>query len=769
MMPWVAVCGSMSMPASATTPWRTYTCVAPFTTVWTLAGSTNYRYTPLDLLDQVLDANNNKTEMTYDSLGRKMTMTDPDMGSWSYTYDVSGNLIQQVDAKNQTTTFQYDPLNRLMAKTRADGSASYYGYDETFTFGKGQRTSVSHYVNGVQQSYSSFYYDERGRNTDRGYLVAGMSGPRYVAWTYDSADRMTSVRYPSNETVTYTYDQAWHQASACSSLGGCYATNAQYTALDQLLTLTFGNGLSQSWVYATPMQRLDQTYVAAGGIGSIFHRQYRYDDVGNVTWLNDWTVGPNATQTFTYDHRDRLTSVTGPTAAHNDSYSYDAIGNLLSKGGQSYTYGANGNGTGAGPHQVRSKGGWPYTYDANGNLTSHNGRTYTWNGDNLPSRLVIPNIADESYTYDADGERLTRTAGGVTTVYLGGLWEEEIQTGVTRTLYSLQGQVVAQRTSSPNEVIYLHSDHLGSVSAATSANGLLVSKQDFTPWGEIRAGTGISQTSLNFTGQRRDSTGILYYHARYYDPNLGRFLSADSVVPGAANGSMDGTALKPLTVDFHEPGFATGLVGENNQPFWFQMEDQEEVPAPWGPANAQALNRYSYVQNNPLRYTDPTGHVVRWTCWTCGDWFSISSWSNMSKGAAEGACLILGCRVDYKRNMIVGPTEEEALQSSAADLVPIPMVGVGKVFTRAVITDKLMDKLTRLVGKADARKFVTALQKGMARSAHNSSGIKYLSPAKGRYTHELKINSSAQRLLGYINDKGELIFDDLERGGLHHQ
>jgi hypothetical protein len=109
-----------------------------------------------------------------------------------------------------------------------------------------------------------------------------------------------------------------------------------------------------------------------------------------------------------------------------------------------------------------------------------------------------------------------------------------------------------------------------------------------------------------------DLTGLLYYHARMYDPNLGRFVSADSVVPGSASGSMDGVALRPLTVDFHEPGFVSSLNSENQQGFWFQMsnEQRQKAGSPWGPANPQALNRYSYVQNNPLKYTDPTGHTV---------------------------------------------------------------------------------------------------------------------------------------------------------------
>jgi hypothetical protein len=75
---------------------------------------------------------------------------------------------------------------------------------------------------------------------------------------------------------------------------------------------------------------------------------------------------------------------------------------------------------------------------------------------------------------------------------------------------------------------------------------------------------------------------------------------------------MADVALKPLTVGFHEAGFAATLNQENRQPFWFQLSDKErqQVGSPWGPQNPQALNRYSYVLNNPLRWTDPSGHTI---------------------------------------------------------------------------------------------------------------------------------------------------------------
>jgi RHS repeat-associated protein len=204
-----------------------------------------------------------------------------------------------------------------------------------------------------------------------------------------------------------------------------------------------------------------------------------------------------------------------------------------------------------------------------------------------------------------------RTAAGVTTMFFAGVWDETM-TGVRTLYYTFNGQVVAMRTSAG--VTYLHGDHLGSMTWAFNASGVQVGGQEYGPWGQVRAGS--VPTSVNYTGQRLDSSGLLYYHARYYNPVLGRFISADSVVPGNASGGMDGVALKGLTVDFHEPGFVAQIAGENNQPFWFQLsnDDRRRVGSPWGPANPQALNRYSYVQNNPLKYTDPTGHCIWDAC-----------------------------------------------------------------------------------------------------------------------------------------------------------
>jgi len=112
---------------------------------------------------------------------------------------------------------------------------------------------------------------------------------------------------------------------------------------------------------------------------------------------------------------------------------------------------------------------------------------------------------------------------------------------------------------------YTLKDHLGSASVVTDSTGAIVGEQRYYPFGETRLATGSMFTDKLFTGQREmTGLGIYHYGARFYSPKLGRFLSADTMVPN--------------------------------------------------PANPQDFNRYSYVRNNPVRYSDPSGNIPI-DCW----------------------------------------------------------------------------------------------------------------------------------------------------------
>ncbi len=163
--------------------------------------------------------------------------------------------------------------------------------------------------------------------------------------------------------------------------------------------------------------------------------------------------------------------------------------------------------------------------------------------------------ASASFVYDGDGNRVLRLDGSGTRVYIGDYYERQ-GAAVTK-YYHAAGQRIAVRAG--GVVYWLHGDHLGSATLATDASGNRVGELRYTPYGGVRWAWGIFPTDRLYTGQRWEaSLGLYDYQARYYDPALGRFLQPDTLVP--------------------EPG------------------------------NPQALNRYAYVYNNPLRYVDLTGH-----------------------------------------------------------------------------------------------------------------------------------------------------------------
>ena len=167
---------------------------------------------------------------------------------------------------------------------------------------------------------------------------------------------------------------------------------------------------------------------------------------------------------------------------------------------------------------------------------------------------------------NTDGNRVRQVApDGTSTVYIGQWYEEsqsmEVGPVVRTNYYYLGGQRVGLRqgvVGQAGTVYWLHADHLGSTSEVSTATASLSGRERYFPYGQVRYSSGTLPTTYNYTGQRLDGTGLLFYGARYYDPLIGRFTQPDTIVP--------------------QPG------------------------------NPQSLNRYAYVLNNPLRYTDPTGH-----------------------------------------------------------------------------------------------------------------------------------------------------------------
>ena len=535
-------------------------------------------------------------------------MDDADMGVWSYQYNALGELTRQTDARNNTSCFYYDALGRMNGKYYASTTSCptsptmsvSYGYDSTASgnLGYGQRTSMTD-----GSGTTSWHYDVRGRMVEELRSVTGM-GSFKTAWGYNNGDMVTAISYPdgntgnSGETVGTTY---LTQGSVFAVVGNItYASNSKYDAAGRLLTQerkSKTQKLTQSyfdWATANGVGRL-QTIQAgtSASPASYLGLAYTYDPLGNVATAQE-TTNSSQVQTFSYDALSRLTAVTSSnfgSGAYNETYSYNATtGNLATKAGYTHSYADTNH-----PHAVTQATNGTitnsYEYDWNGNMSRRilNGTVYTLTYD-PESRLtsVTGGSTSDSYTYDGDGSRILVVSGGVTTVYIGDYYEYTLTpstgsggeeggegpppppTVSTRAYYYAGSQRIAMRNpasaTGSTGLTMLYGDHLGSASVAVDGSNN-VTRMRYKAWGEAR-GTSASAfvTDRLFTGQVYDGdvsaggTGLYYYNARMYDPALGRFTQADTIVPE--------------------------------------------------PSRPLAFDRYAYVYNNPVRYSDPSGHCI---------------------------------------------------------------------------------------------------------------------------------------------------------------
>jgi RHS repeat-associated protein len=344
------------------------------------------RGTPTEVNDCLLNSvcpASKTVSIQYDGAGRKLSMTDPDMGFWTYAYDALGNLTRQKDARGQRICLYYDSLSRLTGKHyRSDDSCPAsptlnvtYVYDQG-TNGKGQRTSMTD-----SSGSTSWGYNLRGGMNLESKTITGAGSPFVTSWTYNSADLPITMTYPDGEILTYTYLNDGTLDTITSSLGQVYLNDVKYDEARRITSMDYGMDGGSSILRKT-FSYFDWNEAVNGGLletaittrvsgsASLQTLAYTYDENANVETITDNQAGPQ-TQTFGYDSLNRLTSAVatgGSNGLYNQSYTYNAsTGNLASKAGVTYTYDP------AHPHAVQSFSlGYSYLYDANGNMIERN-------------------------------------------------------------------------------------------------------------------------------------------------------------------------------------------------------------------------------------------------------------------------------------------------------------------------------------------------------------------------------------------------------------
>ena len=222
----------------------------------------------------------------------------------------------------------------------------------------------------------------------------------------------------------------------------------------------------------------------------------------------------------------------------------------------------------ANPHAVTSVGGTTYTYDNNGNVTVIGSLDYTWDWRN---RLAVAERSTggiTTYGYDHTGQRVFQaTTGSATTSYPNRYYNvasSSITATTTKHIFSPDGTLLATVVGSGTanaSTTYLHPDHLGGTNVATDENGEVTQTLDYYPYGSQRIATGSFNEQRKFTGHEYNSNSDLTYaNARYYEQDIGRWMSRD-----------------PREGDITNP---------------------------------QSLNTYAYSLNNPIKYLDPNGEVA---------------------------------------------------------------------------------------------------------------------------------------------------------------
>jgi RHS repeat-associated protein len=469
---------------------------------------TRYEYDARSDVTAVTDAVGQRYTFDYDAL-RRPTATTRAGTMMTFAYDAVGNRTQRTDYNNSSTNYTYDPLNRPIRITYPDASVVTFTYDKL-----SQLTSATN-VNGTV----SFIYDNVGRVTSATDIWG-----QIINYTYDANDRRTKISLGGSILATYAYDQLNRLTKITDSAKK--DTSYVYDATGNVTTRNLPNSVVTTYMY-DGLDRFIQLKHAKNN-KVLASNQYSYNDAGEIIQ----NIDQSGTHLYSYDALDQLTSASFP-ATGTESYAHDAVGNRTSSH-RSSSYGYQ-------PfNRLMSTDSAGYLYDNNGNLISKNdsgGTTqFSWDFENRLTQVATPASGSVTYKYDALGRRIQSmpSNGAATNFTYDGVEVLQDKTSAGTITEYLNGRGIDNkiRQKTGNTLYYFAEDHLGSTTALTDSKGALVERQTYDAYG---SSVGSAKTRYGFTGRERDPlTGLMYYRARWYDPQIGRFISEDPI--GLAGG-----------------------------------------------------------------------------------------------------------------------------------------------------------------------------------------------------------------------------------------
>ncbi|KPZ73140.1 tRNA nuclease WapA precursor [Shewanella sp. P1-14-1] len=551
----------------------------------------------------------------FDAYGRKAATIDPDKGNWTYTYNAFGELLTQTDAKQQVTITEYDAMGRMLWR-KDDTNLSCWGYgNSTSQHNVGKPTWVKTWANQTNCATSAavlssehYFYDHYGRPNQTDFNVDGSS---YSTKTeYNAKGQVSRQHYPSNNGTFYVnfyYNANNYLYLQKDSSNRNLRRITEMDVFGNITKQTFANGTSEEKGFNSRTGRISHIDVAKG-TRDIHTLSYgEFDAKGNVefrahSYFNS-TGGQTLSfnETFTYDKLNRIEtrdlSVGGGSLtgySYDEQYAYDGFGNIKSRKGYSggsysknlasYDYLQSVSVNRLNSATVDGKTYSKFVYDDNGNITSDGRRNFTYNAFDKASRIKSGSQYTD-YQYNHNRAVLSRTdyrqEGSdwktFHTDYVGSIYQQEkrykgSQLENTRHKY-LIGNIMVVRNHNTTlgkseEVQYQHTDHQGSILSITNQSGAVLEQYFYTAFGKPMklAGSSLIQAitpmARGYTGHEMlPNMDIIQMGGRIYDPTLARFMQADPFIQA--------------------------------------------------PTNLQNYNRYSYVLNNPLTYTDPSGYFFK--------------------------------------------------------------------------------------------------------------------------------------------------------------
>ncbi len=514
----------------------------------------NYSYDALGRLIQVTDPASNLWSYTYDSLGRKIAERDPDRGTLTYEYFADSSLRARVDARGQRTEWSYDGLGRKRTETLRAGTAQAQAY--TWTYDQARSEGATVYRNRGRLTSqteptggTTFDYDLAGSLVRRIKTIDGV--PYTFRHSYYPGRRLKTTTYPDNSTLGSNAAPLGYDDYGRLEWLPEFRVGAAYNAAGLVAGISAYQGDYYGGCGSPNLPRVRQSF-AYDSLNRLtrlkIDKQLGYWNVpefeGDPCWLTNF-ADEQALQdyTYTYTVTDRIQTITNALDANdNRSFAYDDIGRLRTAttsaaygGTQSfsyddahnmtynsrigtYSYPAAGPGS-VRPHAVLVAGAGSYGYDAAGNMTARAGNAMTWDGAN---RLVAHGAA--AYAYDGEGQRVKKVSGGLITHYPSP--DYEVAAGVVTRYASIAGKKVAKRVGST--MSWLNTDHLGSVDLITDSNRNAIQRMRNHAFGERASAQSAHVEQTGFLGELRDAeSGLIYQRVRYYDPVLARYTSPD--------------------------------------------------------------------------------------------------------------------------------------------------------------------------------------------------------------------------------------------------